>query len=228
MPNARNLSPSVRRVAVIGLVLLLLSDLVIAVLRDAPEPVTVDFVSQGLVIQWAVALAVVAYVIGIERRGLASVGLKGPRWSDLWWGGSGLVAGILAFAVATVLVSQLGLGTAEAGVATLNRFPLALTVAIAVTAGITEEIVFRGYLFERLVDLTGRSWMAAGGSFLLFVAVHAPFWGAGATLQIAAWALVVTAIYWRTRRLLPCIVMHVLNDLWAFVLIPMLFDFSGA
>lgn len=102
-----------------------------------------------------------------------------------------------------------------------------MTILIALTAGVTEELLFRGYAIERLSEISGSTTIGACAAYVIFVGLHAPFWGIGGTLQIGVWSLLVTWLYVRRRTLVPCIVMHVLNDLFAFVLMPFLMTRSG-
>lgn len=105
----------------------------------------------------------------------------------------------------------------------ISSLPTWLVVIIALTAGITEEVLFRGYPIERLAELTGELWVGAAVTFVTFTAVHIPFWGLGGAIQIGAWTLVVTVVYVRTRNLIACMLMHIANDLFAFVILPILF-----
>ncbi|ELZ82141.1 hem operon protein [Haloferax larsenii JCM 13917] len=54
----------------------------------------------------------------------------------------------------------------------------------------------------------------------VFTAIHIPLWGVGATLQIGAWSVVVTADYLWRRTLVAPIIMHLLNDTVGFVILP--------
>lgn len=109
------------------------------------------------------------------------------------------------------------------GITQLAQTPIALRIAIVITAGITEEILFRGYPIERLTSMTGRVVLGAGIAYLVFVLLHIPFWGWGGTIQIGIWSLIVTALYVWRRDLPACMVMHLLNDAYAFILLPELF-----
>jgi uncharacterized protein len=209
-----------------GLVLALLVPVAISALRDDPDPLTTQYVFISFSYKWLIVVALCMLVLYWERLPLRSIGLKPAHAKDFAWGLCGFLLGILAFAAVTPLVSALGLGSAEAGVGEIAKLPVYVAVFMAITAGITEEIVFRGYAIERLAVLTGNAKIGAALAYIIFVALHAPGWGAGGTLQIGAWSLVVTGLYLWKRSLMPCIVMHVLNDLFAFVLIPALYRFS--
>jgi len=141
---------------------------------------------------------------------------------DALWGVVGFVVGALTFIFTLPLVNALGLGTTSEGIAQLAQTPIALRVAIVITAGITEEILFRGYPIERLTEMTGRIGWGAGIAYIAFVLLHIPFWGLGGTIQIGIWSLVVTALFVWRRNLPACMLMHILNDAYAFILLPTL------
>ncbi|MBC7334856.1 MAG: CPBP family intramembrane metalloprotease, partial [Clostridia bacterium] len=137
------------------------------------------------------------------------------------WAVVGFVVGAFSFILTSPLVNALGLGTTSRGIIQLAQTPIALRVVIIITAGITEEILFRGYPIERLTEMTGRIGWGAGIAYIMFVLLHIPFWGIGGTIQIGVWSLVVTLLYVRRRNLPACMLMHILNDAYAFLLLPL-------
>jgi membrane protease YdiL (CAAX protease family) len=172
---------------------------------------------------WTIAGVVVALVLWGERRALASIGLERPTAMDVGWGMAAFVVGVLAFGVTRPIVQSLGLDATGGGIETLASLPLSVVVVIAITAGVTEEVLYRGYPIERLTELTGDVRVGAGLTLVVFTVAHVPFWGVGGALQIGAWTVVVTVLYVRRRNLVACILMHVCNDLFAFVVLPALF-----
>ncbi len=94
---------------------------------------------------------------------------------------------------------------------------------IVVAAGFGEEVVFRGYFFERLGALLGRSSLAQAAMVVLTAALfgvaHAPEQGLPGVQQATVVGLVFGAIYARTRRVVPLMVAHTAFDLVAVSLI---------
>lgn len=173
--------------------------------------------------EWLVTLVLLGIVLLWEKQPLTSIGLKRPSWGDALWGVVGFIVGAISFMFTTPLVEALGLSTTTAGIAELAQTPIALRVLIVITAGITEEILARGYPIERLAHLTGRPIWGAVIGYVAFVLPHIPLWGLGGTIQIGVWSIIVTALYVKRRNLPACILMHILNDAYAFILLPMLF-----
>ncbi len=175
--------------------------------------------------EWAVTLILLGIVFLWERRTLVSIGIKRMTGRDVLGGLAGFVIGALSFIFTLPLVNALGLGTTSAGIEQLAQTPIALRIVIVITAGITEEILFRGYPIERLTEITGRIGWGAGIAYTAFVLLHIPFWGPGGTIQIGVWSLIVTVLYVRRRNLPACMLMHLLNDAYAFILLPLLFQY---
>lgn len=162
-----------------------------------------------IVIQWGLAAGVVSIAVVAERQSFTDIGFRRPSWVDLAYALVTALAALLVFAGTDPLVTALGLsvasdtGTMTAGVG------LGVAVAGAVTAGIIEEVLFRGYAIERLLEYTGSSVVAGGFAWGLFTAAHAAVWPPGNLLQIAAVAAVFTGVYLRRRTLFPVIGAHV-------------------
>ncbi len=171
--------------------------------------------------EWALALALLAIVLFWERKPLASLGLVKMTGRDWLWGILGFVVGAISFILTGPILNALGLGTTTAGILELAQVPILLRVAVVFTAGITEEILFRGYPIERLSALTGRLGLGVVLAYVAFVLLHSPFWGLGGTIQIGVWSLIVTLLYLKRRNLPSCMLMHILNDAYAFLLLPM-------
>jgi uncharacterized protein len=179
--------------------------------------------------EWGLVIVLLAIVLYWERSPIRSIGVRQFRPSDVLWGVAGFLAGLIAFGVTIPLVQAIGSGADLAeGVGRVSALPLGVLVLLVVTAGITEEILFRGYPIERLAALTGNVWLGAIAAYVVFVGLHIPVFGVGGAIQIGAWSLVVTGLYVWRRNLAPCMIMHILNDAWAFLVIPMLVSLPGS
>jgi hypothetical protein len=96
-------------------------------------------------------------------------------------------------------------------------------VAVWFTAAFFEELVWRGYLMNRLVDLQGKetklAWVISLiGSAIIFGLGHT-YQGLGGVIQITVVGLLFGAAFLTTRRnLWPVIIAHALVDTIGFVL----------
>jgi membrane protease YdiL (CAAX protease family) len=86
-----------------------------------------------------------------------------------------------------------------------------VAVLVCVAAPIAEELFFRGFCFTAL-----RRWIGvAGGAVatgLIFGAIHAGSADAVFLVPLAVFGALLCVLYHRTGSLLPCIVLHALNN----------------
>jgi len=86
---------------------------------------------------------------------------------------------------------------------------------------LVEEPLFRGYVLQALAARW--QWqLAVLGQAVLFGLYHV-FVGPGMMLYTFLWAIVPGLLAWRWRSLWPCLLFHALNNVWADLLVPMLF-----
>jgi membrane protease YdiL (CAAX protease family) len=91
-------------------------------------------------------------------------------------------------------------------------------VLIAVTAGVTEEIVVRGYAQTRLEQLRAPTAVILLLPTALWGVLHV-YQGLGAALTIFGLGLMYAWYFNRTRRLWPLILAHILFDLTQLIFI---------
>lgn len=89
--------------------------------------------------------------------------------------------------------------------------------ALSVTAGITEEVVFRGFLMATLA-LAMPLWAAAVASMSLFILAHA-YQGVSGMLRILPITVLMTTVVWLGGSLWPAIIIHILADALAGCLV---------
>ena len=127
------------------------------------------------------------------------------RWSGLWFG---LVAGLVACAVVVGLLVVLGL---REFTGTSTSFPVWIPLLVlGLTAGVSEELMFRGVLY-RFVEQSWGTWWATAVSGLFFGVAHLgnPHATVQGAIAIAIEAGVLFAlIYALTRNLWLLIGFH--------------------
>lgn len=167
-----------------------------------------------IVWNWLAVGVLLAFVLVVEGRGLASLALKRPsakdiEWAVLFWGIATATSGVVG-----VLMPQ----PPSDGLDTLLQVPLPLLVALIFTTATTEEVLYRAYPIERLQQMTGRLWLGVAVSFGLFVLPHiaffGPFWLVSNGVSVV---LLYVLFVWR-RNLWACMTMHLLGN--AMVLLP--------
>lgn len=96
---------------------------------------------------------------------------------------------------------------------------------LAVTAGTTEEIIFRGFLIAALA-LAMPLWAAALASVVIFTAAHF-YWGAAGLVRVLPMAVLLTAVFITGGSLWPVIIIHIAADLSGGAVFRILDSFRG-
>jgi uncharacterized protein len=102
-----------------------------------------------------------------------------------------------------------------------NRAELVLGAALSLSAGVTEELLFRLYLPLLLVLITGNGWIAFAVPALIFGAMHRYQGWAGMVATTLVGAL-FAMLYLATQSLAVAMFAHVVLDLNGLVLRPIL------
>lgn len=170
-------------------------------------------------IWWGMAAMMILWVVAVERRPLASIGIRRPTWGTLGWGLAGTIAlmasVIMSFAV---ILPALGLAPNLARTGRIASLPLWLMTATLVRAGVVEEILYRGYPIERIEELTGSIWLAALIPGAVFILAHLPSWGAAQLVIVSFGTIIMTGLYLWRRDLICVMIAHALADLIGFLL----------
>jgi uncharacterized protein len=203
--------------SVLGLLFLALGPQGTAPAETQVLPSLVSIVIE-LFLSWSPVL-VIGFLLARNREGWAGIGLTRFRAGDL---GMGAVLWVASFILVLVL-AQLFQYFGQREVDFLPEglplwFRAVQAVLIAVTAGVTEEIVVRGYAQTRLEQLRAPAAMILLGPTALWAVLHV-YQGLGAALTIFGLGLMYAWYFQRTRRLWPLILAHILFDMTQLVLI---------
>jgi membrane protease YdiL (CAAX protease family) len=92
---------------------------------------------------------------------------------------------------------------------------LGYAVLICFVAPLAEEFFFRGFMFRALAERIPVLWAAvvAGGVFGL---IHLPGSPAESVLVLSLFGVALCLLLWRTGSLIPCIMLHALNNSISF------------
>ena len=171
---------------------------------------------------WLLFIAILLFVVRIERRPLSSIGYRTPGGGDIGWG---VVAGIVMFVGAgvifQVILPMLHI-TLERQLGTVTQMPLWFRLLTVTRAAVVEETAFRGYGFERICELTGSKSLAALATWILFAMAHLSSWGWGQVILAAFAGLILTLVYAWRRNLWANIIAHWMTDGAAFILLPLI------
>jgi membrane protease YdiL (CAAX protease family) len=163
-------------------------------------------------IYWALVVATLAYVMLVERRPLSSMGWRRPGMVDLSIGVAFAVAIFAGLAALYLIVlPALHLDQTQA-FDTLSAAPPWWLAISVVRAGVSEEVLFRGYPIERLRELTGSNAVAAMLPLALFALAHVGPWGWTHLIIAGFGGAMFTLLYFWRRNLWVNILAHILVD----------------
>ena len=202
---------------ILGLLLLGLGPQGSAAVEAELVPAVVSIVFE-LFLSWSPVL-VIGYLLARSREGWAGIGLTRFRPADI---GMGAVLWVASFFLVLVLAQLFQyFGQREVDFLTEGLplwFRVVQAVLIAVTAGVTEEIVVRGYAQTRLEQLRASTPVILLVPTALWGVLHV-YQGLGAALTIFCLGLLYAWYFHRTRRLWPLILAHILFDMTQLVFI---------
>ncbi|MFH1372772.1 MAG: type II CAAX endopeptidase family protein [bacterium] len=171
-----------------------------------------------IILQWCLFLLIYLTCLR-EQTGLIGLGLRRFTPRDIAWGVSLLLVAFLILAFLSWLLGLLGLplpGEISMLIPT-DTVGRVIWVAVSISAGVCEEVAFRGYLMTRL-RLIGKfkSWtVPVIVSSVAFGACHYSYQGLPGLILITVYGLLLALLFVRTGRLWPCIVAHFFQDFLA-------------
>jgi membrane protease YdiL (CAAX protease family) len=170
---------------------------------------------------WIYAAAALLWLTFAERLPLSSIGLRFPTWKTFLFATVGAAAVLLVFILhmgVIVRVFHLDTTTVIAQQRMILSRPYWFRVLLVLRAAVVEEMLFRGYIIEKVRQLTGSAVLAIAVSVLAFTWAHFAGWGL-VQLIPAFGAGVVLALLYVGRRDLPSnMLAHFLSDGAGFLL----------
>jgi uncharacterized protein len=169
---------------------------------------------------WGCAVAILLWLTLAERLPLSSIGFRRPTWR-------GVVVGILTGMVITaimvvqfaVIIPLFHLSTASiiARKQAIMSTPYWYRVLLVLRAAVTEEILFRGYLIEKVRQLSRSTSLAVIVSVAAFTYAHLRGWGSVQLISVSASGLVLALLYVWRRDLPSNMLAHFLADAAGFL-----------
>ena len=99
---------------------------------------------------WGVMLLTVLILVMGERQPLSAIGFRRFTWASLGFGVALGAVIIITFPLASLVLKALNIPNPQTALAEVATMPLWLRVGTLLTAGVTEEILFRGYAISQL------------------------------------------------------------------------------
>jgi membrane protease YdiL (CAAX protease family) len=168
----------------------------------------------------ALTIVLLAIVVFWEKQPLSSIGLKPPTLDAVFWGLGLAVAYIyLLGPLLMALPGWLGLKGYDVGLEKTANFPWWYIVLTIIVFGFAKEILFCGYVIERLSSITGYLWLACCISALAATIALVPMGGWGETPSIFVSGVIAALLYVWFRDLTPLIVANItaniMGGIWA-------------
>jgi uncharacterized protein len=195
--------------------------------RERSRPLFIRMMSLWVGELWALAAVSLLLVALSPDLDLARIGLAVPEDGVVF---AGMLIGMIVVAVAFgalafVMEKKKGVvvGPGREVFSALmprDRTERWYAAALAVTAGVCEEIVFRGLLIAVGVHVLGLPLPVAAGLALALFAIGHLYQGPRGMIAVTLFGLAFTMLYLRTGSLIPVILLHAMADLRAFLLNP--------
>lgn len=170
---------------------------------------------------WLLLLFIILWIYFIEKKTIASIGWKELTGKTFFAGlGIGLILFII-FAITNIIIQVLGLDLNKDLAKMLASQPLVFLILIALRAGVVEEVLYRGYAFERIYKLTDSKLLAGFLPLIIFTLAHLA-WGFGHLIFVFFAGGLFTLLYALKRNLVLLIIAHFTVDIIALIVLPML------
>jgi membrane protease YdiL (CAAX protease family) len=194
--------------------------------RTRPLIATYPMLAFGVYAAWNWLVILVGYLV-VRRYRITwrDIGFTNFRLRDIWLSVAGALAGLLVvFPISTLIVKALGLPPMRGMNYSLHG-PLDIIGAILATVllgTLAEDILFRGFLLGLLRTKIRNLWVVGLIGVLMFTLIHIAYFGWAGMIFILLWSPLTVGLFLWRRSIYPSYGMHILNNLWAYVLMPLL------
>ena len=172
---------------------------------------------------WVLLLLIISWIYFVEKRTLASIGFKKVTIKMIFGAvGLGLVIFIL-FGALTTAIQAFGLELNQEAAQLISGQPIPVLLFIALRAAVVEEVLYRGFAFERIYDLTQSKWLAGLVPVILFTLVHLS-WGVGHLAFVFIVGGIFMLVYISKRNLPMIIIAHFTTDVITLLVLPMMLE----
>ena len=170
---------------------------------------------------WIFAAAVLVWLTFVERLPLSSIGFRWPTWKTFLFALAGAAAVLFVMILhmgVIVRVFHLDTTTVLEQQRMILSKPYWFRVVLVLRAAVVEEIVFRGYMIEKVRQLTGSGLLAVAVSVLTFTWAHYAGWGAVQLIPVFGAGTALALLYVWRRDLPSNMLAHFLTDGAGFLL----------
>lgn len=169
---------------------------------------------------WGYGAGVLLWVRFLERLPLDSIGLRRPTWKSLLFGFLAAVALTFVFLIhfaVIVPLFHLNGNTAGAERAVILTRPWWYRFLMVLRAAVVEEILYRGYIIEKVRQLTGSTVLAVFVSVAAFTYAHLSGWGLVHLIPVFGSAVIFAMLYIWKKDLPANMIAHFITDGMGFL-----------
>jgi membrane protease YdiL (CAAX protease family) len=195
------------------------------IMRDVllPEQPSEIRIGITVMVEWLVLFVLLFFWIPkVEGGWLERIGFGKFKWRYLWLGILTYLVLMVVWTGSNPALNAMGLEGLRSLQPILSGYSFPILFSLFLTGTLLEEVFYRGYLIERLISLTGKSWLAGLISWAAFTFVHLNFLGLGPTLDMGFISAALVILYLRERSIWPCIMLHGINNAFAYIVFPLL------
>ena len=170
---------------------------------------------------WLYAAAVLAWLVVGEGLPISSIGLRRPTWKGLLYGLAAAAALLIVFVIHSAVIVplfHLNAGAADAERSLILARPYWYRVLLVLRAAVVEEILFRGYIIEKVRYLTSSSTLAIAVSVAAFTYAHLASWGLVHLIPVFGGGVVFAVLYVWKRDLSSNMIAHFITDAAGFLM----------
>ncbi len=175
----------------------------------------------GILTYWVPSIILVLYILKVERKPLSFIGLKRICFKNIF---EGLGLGIVMFIAQQIPLLIMGIDYSVFSMKPDFSYILITTFYCFFCVGFAEELIFRGFLLKKTLDICHIKWISIVINIILFYVIH---WSSlphnfGGFYSIAINTLIL-CIYYLLRKektLIPLMVGHGFYDTLTSVILP--------
>lgn len=169
---------------------------------------------------WCSAIIVLLWLTLVERLPLSSIGFRRLNWKGVAFGILGAIVltaiQVIQFAV-VIPIFHLSTAGIMARMQAIMQTPYWYRVELVLRAAFTEEVLFRGYLIEKVRQIFKSTALAVAVSVAAFTYAHLGGWGPVQLISVSGGGLVLAMLYVWRKDLPSNILAHFLSDAAGFL-----------
>jgi hypothetical protein len=179
-----------------------------------------SFVSIAISI-YLLTLLILFFILRKYGYGFKDIGWYDFKLRDIGWAILFLLIAIFTWSGVSIMLNKFGIPEWEVKYS-FGLFDILISfLSNVLIIPVAEETIFRGFLITALKEKLN-VWVACTISIIFFALHHFFPFGIGAFIHILFWAPFPTILFIWRKSLYPAVMMHVFNNLFAYIILPLI------